>query len=149
MVATIAETSVSNPNSEYWASPRQYLNKSESSSYTANGDLAIKSVFVNVVSSAILNSQAGDRCTLVPRSMLQVLVKSLAFTALWGKCVKPKNRILLQTRRFRNRNWVSFFMANISKLEKRKWWIVPRHCNSISQVQLNHDVIHSDWISAK
>ena len=68
MVATIAETSTSNPTSEYWASPRQYLNKSESSSYTANGDLTIKSVFVNMaVSSAILNSQAGYRCTLVPR----------------------------------------------------------------------------------
>lgn len=80
MVATIAETSTSNPTSEYWASPRQYLNKSESSSYTASGDLAIKSVFVNMaVSSAILNSQAGYRCTLVPRSMLQVLVTSLAF----------------------------------------------------------------------
>ena len=49
------------------ASPRQYSNKSESSNYTANGDLAIKSGFVNVVSSAILNSQAGYRCTLVPR----------------------------------------------------------------------------------
>ena len=49
------------------ASPRQYSNKSESSKYTANGDLAIKSGFVNVVSSAILNSQAGYRCTLVPR----------------------------------------------------------------------------------
>ena len=49
------------------ASPRQYSNKSESSKYTANGDLAIKSGFVNVVSSAILNSQAGYRCTLVTR----------------------------------------------------------------------------------
>ena len=45
----------------------QSLNKSESSNYTAIGDLAIKSVFVNIVSSAILNSQAGYRCTLVPR----------------------------------------------------------------------------------
>ena len=49
------------------SSPRQSLNKSESSNYTANGDLAIKSVFVNIFSSAILNSQAGYRCTLVPR----------------------------------------------------------------------------------
>ena len=48
------------------SSPRQSLNKSESSNYTANGDLAIKSMFVNIVSSAILNSQAGYRCTLVP-----------------------------------------------------------------------------------
>jgi len=51
----------------FLASPRQYLNKSESSDYTTNGDLAIKSMFVNVVSSAILNSQAGYRCTRVPR----------------------------------------------------------------------------------
>ena len=49
------------------SSPRQSLNKSESSNYTANGDLEIKSVFVNIVSSAIFNSQAGYRCTLVPR----------------------------------------------------------------------------------
>ena len=49
------------------SSPRQSLNKSESSNYTANGDLAIKPVFVNIVSSANLNSQAGYRCTLVPR----------------------------------------------------------------------------------
>ena len=50
-------------------SPRQYVIKSKSSNYTANayGDLAIKSVFVNIVSSAILNSQEGYRCTLVPR----------------------------------------------------------------------------------
>ena len=65
------------------SSPPQSLNKSESSNYTANGDLAIKSVFVKIVSSAILNSQAGYRCTLVlrlpfpvPRSPLPVLATS-------------------------------------------------------------------------
>ena len=54
------------------SSPRQSKNKSEWSNYTANGDLAIKSVFVNIVSSAILNSQAGYRCTSVPRSPFPV-----------------------------------------------------------------------------
>ena len=37
------------------SSPRQSLNKSESSNYTADGDLAIKSVLMNIVSSSILN----------------------------------------------------------------------------------------------
>ena len=77
------------------SSPRQSLNKSESSNYTANGDLAIKSVFVNIVSSAILNSQAGYRCTLVPRlpfpvprSPLPVLVTSQKK----GRIRKSKNK---------------------------------------------------------
>ena len=66
----IAKTLTSNTHlgkPGFMSSPRQSLNKSESSNYTANGDLAIKPVFVNIVSSAILNSQAGYRCTLVTR----------------------------------------------------------------------------------
>ena len=58
----IGETLTSNTHraiiSEYWASflrLRNITNKSEPSNHTANGDLAIKSGFVNVVSSAILN----------------------------------------------------------------------------------------------
>ena len=75
MVASIAETLTSNTHLEilgFAASPRQYLNKSESSNYTANGDLTIKSLFVNVVSSTILSSQAGYHFTLVPRSPFPV-----------------------------------------------------------------------------
>ena len=78
----IGETSTSNTHraiiSEYWASLprlRNITNKSESSNYTANGDLAIKSGFVNVVSSAILNSQAAlytRSQTPVPRSPFPV-----------------------------------------------------------------------------
>ena len=71
----IGETLTSNTHraiiSEYWASLlrlRNITNKSESSNYTANGDLAIKSGFVNVVSSAILNSQAGTAVHSFPDS---------------------------------------------------------------------------------
>ena len=86
----IAKTLTSNTHlgiPGFVSSPLQSLNNSESSNYTANGDLAIKSVFVNIVSSAVLNSQAGYRCTLVPRlpfpvprSPLPVLVTSLSMT---------------------------------------------------------------------
>ena len=81
----IGETLTSNTHraiiSEYWASLlrlRNITNKSESSNYTANGDLAIKSGFVNVVSSAILNSQAGTAVHSFPdsRSPFPVLVTS-------------------------------------------------------------------------
>ena len=71
----IAKTLTSNTHlgtPSFVSSPRQSKNKSESSNYTANGDLTIKSVFVNIVSSAILNSQAGYRCTPVPRSPFPV-----------------------------------------------------------------------------
>ena len=68
---TIGETLTSNTHraiiSEYWASLlrlRNIINKSESSNYTANGDLAIKSGFVNVV----VNSQAGTAVHPFPDS---------------------------------------------------------------------------------
>ena len=47
----IAKTLTSNTHlgiPGFVSSPRQSLNKSESSNYTANGDLTIKSVFVNM-----------------------------------------------------------------------------------------------------
>lgn len=70
MVAAIVETLNSNSRLGilvFVASPGQQLNKSESSNFAASGDLPIKSVFVNIVYSAILNSQVGYRCTPVPR----------------------------------------------------------------------------------
>ena len=90
----IGETLTSNTHraiiSEYWASLlrlRNITNKSESSNYTANGDLAIKSGFVNVVSSAILNSQAGTAVRSFPDSRSPFPVPSFSNIHTLGQLV--------------------------------------------------------------
>ena len=113
----IGETLTSNTHraiiSEYWASLlrlRNITNKSESSNYTANGDLAIKSGFVNVVSSAILNSQAGTAVHSFPDSRSPFPVPSFSnIPQTW------KSRMLLVSRSYRPDRFALRILFTVSR----------------------------------